>query len=168
MTYKKHASLLCSALLALATTQASAAGIEKGDKTLSVFGALTFADDSDTLIAQGAFGQFMTEVLELQGQVMMISSDSNTFDYSMTGVGVNANYYLPGNNPDLVPYFGGGGQLIFSDVGGKSDTEVGLNAQAGVKQFLNESTTINYQGMFITSDTYDATVLSIGLTIFLE
>jgi hypothetical protein len=167
MKLKKHSALFCAALLATGPTTALAA-IEQGDKTLSVFGSLTFADDSDTLIAQGAFGQFMTDVLELQGQVMMISSDSDSYDYSITGIGVNANYYLPGNNPDIVPYFGGGGQLIFVDAGGNSDTELGLNAQAGIKQFLNESTTINYQGMFITSDSYDATILSVGLTIFLE
>ena len=167
MTLNKYSALFCTALLAASST-AGAAGIEKGDKTLSIFGSLTFANDSDTLLLSGAFGQFMTDVLELQGQVMMISSDSDSYDYSVTGVGVNANYYLPGNNPDLVPYFGGGGQLIFVDAGGDSDTELGLNAQAGIKQFLNESTTINYQGMFITSDSYDATILSIGLTIFLE
>ena len=167
MTLNKYSALFCTTLLA-ASSAAGAAGIEKGDKTLSIFGSLTFANDSDTLLLSGAFGQFMTDVLELQGQVMMISSDSDSYDYSVTGVGVNANYYLPGNNPDLVPYFGGGGQLIFVDAGGNSDTELGLNAQAGIKQFLNESTTINYQGMFITSDSYDATILSVGLTIFLE
>jgi len=167
MTLNKYSILFCTALLAASST-VGAASIEKGDKTLSVFGSLTFADDSDTLLFSGAFGQFMTDVLELQGQVMMISSDSDTYDYSLTGLGVNANYYLPGNNPDLVPYFGGGGQLIFSDFGGKSETDLGLNVQAGIKQFLNESTTINYQGMFITSDNYDATMLSVGLTIFLE
>lgn len=167
MTLNKYSALFCTTLLA-ASSAAGAAGIEKGDKTLSIFGSLTFANDSDTLLLSGTFGQFMTDVLELQGQVMMISSDSDSYDYSVTGVGVNANYYLPGNNPDLVPYFGGGGQLIFVDAGGDSDTELGLNAQAGIKQFLNESTTINYQGMFITSDSYDATILSVGLTIFLE
>jgi hypothetical protein len=167
MTLNKYSALFCTALLAASST-VGAVGIEKGDKTMSIFGSLTFADDSDTLLLSGAFGQFMTDVLELQGQVMMISSDSDTYDYSMTGLGVNANYYLPGNNPNLVPYFGGGAQLIFSDSGGRSDTDLGLNVQAGIKQFLNESTTINYQGMFVTSDNYDATILSVGLTIFLE
>lgn len=167
MTLKKLTALLCFALLAITSTAANA-GIEKGDKSFSIFGSLTFADDSDTLTAYGTLGQFMTDVLELQGQVMLISSDSDSYDYSVTGLGANANYYLPGKNPDIVPYFGGGGMLILVDAGGESDSEIGLNAQAGIKQFLNESTTINYQGMFVTSSSYDATILSVGLTIFFE
>lgn len=155
-------------LLFLATTNAHA-GIEEGDKTISLFGAFTFDDFSDSLVIQAAGGMFVTETLELQGVALLVSSEDNFGNISSTsGYGVNANLYMPGPNPDFVPYIGGGGQLILTDFNGTTDSAIGLNGQVGVKQFLNETVSVNYQAQFITSSDYDATILSVGFSIFLE
>ena len=78
------------------------------------------------------------------------------------------NLYLPGQNPDLIPYVGGGAQLVLSDTGAGSDTSIGLNAQAGLKQFLTEEVAINYQAQLLSSSNYDAFILSAGITFFFE
>ena len=165
MSFSKIIAL--TTLLSLAAFNANA-GIEKGDKSVSIFGSLTSADNSDTLVLQAAGGFFFTEVLELQGTVLMLASSSAGSDVTVTGLGANANLYLPGNNPDFVPYVGGGGALILTDFNGATDTALGLNGQVGFKQFLNEEISINYQAQYVTSSDYDAFILSVGFSIFLE
>ena len=150
------------------TTTAVHAGVEKGDKTITIFGALQSDDFSDTLIAQIAGGLFVNNVLEIQGTALLISNDGAGNKSSLYGFGANGNLYLPMDNPDLAPYFGAGAQLLLTDFADNSDTEIALNIQAGIKQFLSENITINYQGQFITSSGYDASILSVGFTIFLE
>ncbi len=98
----------------------------------------------------------------------MLASSSAGSDVTVTGLGANANLYLPGSNPDFVPYVGGGGTLILTDFNGTTDTALGLNGQVGFKQFLNEEVSINYQAQYVTSSDYDAFILSVGFSIFLE
>lgn len=140
------------------------AEIQKGDKTISIFGSMTSDDFSDTLTIFATGGLFYTDVLELQGSVVLIDSGS----FSQTGFGANANMYFPGKNPDFIPYAGGGVQLILSDTGFGSDTSLGLNAQVGIKQFLSEEIAINYQAQILNSSDYDAFILSAGITLFFE
>ncbi len=157
------------ATLALLAFGASAhAGIEKDDANLSLFGALTSTDDTDTLTVQLAGGYFYTETLELQGTILASYTDSSSFETTVTGYGVNANLYLPGNNPDIIPFVGGGATIVLVDSGGFSETEFGINAQAGIKQFLTEQVALNYQAQIVSAGDYDATILSVGFSIFLE
>ena len=151
-------------LLTIFAFNINAAGIEKGDKTISIFGSLTSDDFSDTLTIFATGGIFYTDVIELQGSVVLIDSGN----FSQTGLGGNVNLYLPGKNPDLVPYVGGGMQLVLSDTGVGSDTSIGLNAQAGIKQFISEEIAINYQAQLLNSSNYDAFILSVGITLFFE
>ena len=48
------------------------AGIDEGDKTVSIFGSLTSDDFSDTLTVFATGGLFYTETLELQGSVVLV------------------------------------------------------------------------------------------------
>ena len=155
--------------LMLMASTATHAGIEEGDKTVSIFGALTFDEFTDSLTVQAAGGLFVTDTLEVQGVALLVSSEDDFGNVSATsGYGMNANLYLPGGDPDFIPYVGGGGTLILTDFNGTTDTAFGLNGQAGIKQFLNESVSVNYQAQFITSSDYDATIFSVGFTIFLD
>jgi hypothetical protein len=156
-----------AALLMLASFNANS-GIEKNDKSASIFGSLTSADDSDTLTISAAGGLFYTETLELQGTVLLISSSSSGSDVTVSGYGANANLYLPGTNPDIIPYVGGGGMIIMTDFNGTTDTALGLNIQTGIKQFITEEVSLNYQAQYTTSSDYDAFVLSVGFSIFLD
>ncbi|MDH5610966.1 MAG: porin family protein [Gammaproteobacteria bacterium] len=144
------------------------AGIEKNDKTFSINAQLMSSDGEDMLMVMASGGLFTTETLELQGVVLLIDAGTLT----ITGLGANANLYLPGNNPDFIPYIGAGGQILnikdSDPTFGFSETELSLNAQVGFKQFLAEEIAINYQLQVISSDSYDATVASVGLTIFLD
>lgn len=144
------------------------AGIEQGDKTVSIFGSLQSTDTADTIIALLSVGYFQTDTLELMGTMLLVAVSDDFSDTTVTGFGANANLYLPGQNPDIIPYVGAGGSLILIDTGTFTDSELGINVQAGIKQFISESVTINYQLQFITADTYDATIASIGFTIFLD
>jgi len=161
-------ALATIAVFMFATTIAHA-GIEKDDKTVSLFGSLTSADESTTLNLSASGGYFLTETLEVQGVVLLVSSEDGAGNTTaVSGYGVNANLYMPGPNPDFVPYFGGGGALILTDFNGATDTAIGLNGQAGIKQFLNEEISINYQAQYVTSSDYDAFILSVGFSIFIE
>jgi hypothetical protein len=75
------------------------AGIEKGDKTISIFGSLTSPSDGDD-------------------------------------------------------------QLFLSAAGGMFVTDI--------KQFLNETVAVNYQLQYVDAGDYDATIASVGFSIFLE
>jgi hypothetical protein len=166
MFIRKFAAI--AALLMLVSFNTNA-GIEKDDKTISIFGSFTSGEFSDTLILQVAGGYFMTDTLELQGVVLLVASEDDFGNTSSVGgYGANANLYLPGGNPDFIPYIGGGGTLILTDFNGATDTAIGLNGQAGIKQFLTEEISINYQAQFVTSSDYDAFILSVGFSIFLE
>ena len=146
------------------TSFSAQAGIEKGDKTFNINGQLMSSDDEDMLMVMASGGMFTSETLELQGVVLLMDAGTMT----VTGLGANANLYLPGSNPDFIPYVGGGGQIFSFKDTGISETELAFNAQVGFKQFIDEDIAINYQIQVISSDSYDATVASVGLTIFLD
>ena len=165
MTLRK--TLAGIALLAFSAFNAHA-GIEKDDKTISLFGSFTSSDDADTLTISAAGGYFYTDTLELQGVALISSTSSGGSDVTVAGYGANANLYLPGNNPDFIPYVGGGASIIFVEAGTIDETEFGLNGQAGIKQFVTEDIAINYQAQYVTSSSYDAFILSVGFSIFIE
>lgn len=144
---------------------ATHAGIEKGDKTISIFGSLTSPDGAeDFLFISAAGGLFLTDVLEAQAVVFIFDGDG----FTVSSYGANANLYFPAKNPDIVPYVGGGLTLTFLDIPPIDETELGFNLQAGVKQFISETVTINYQFQFVDAGDYEATVASVGFSIFLD
>lgn len=155
--------LITFALLTLLAFNANAE-IAKGDKTVSIFASLTSDDFNDTLTLFAAGGLFYTDVIELQGTVMLIDGGG----FTSTGFGGNANLYFPNSkNPDFLPYVGGGAQLQLIDAGGFTDTNVGINGQVGIKQFVSEDVAINYQAQLLLSDN-TTFILSAGLTVFIE
>ena len=155
--------------LILMASTATHAGIEEGDKTLSLFGSFTFDDFSDTLTVQASAGFFISDTVEIQGVALLVSTEDDFGNSSSTsGYGANVNLYLPGNNPDFIPYVGGGASLVLTDFNGTTDSSLGLNAQAGIKQFISETVSVNYQAQVLSSSDYDATILSVGFSIFLD
>ena len=140
------------------------AGIEKNDKTFNVNAQLMSSEGEDMLMVMASGGMFTTETLELQGVVLLMDAGSMT----VTGLGANANLYLPNGDADFIPYVGGGGQVISIKDTGISETELAFNAQVGFKQFLAEDIAVNYQIQVISAANYDATIASVGLTIFLD
>lgn len=141
------------------------AGIEKGDKTVSVFGSITSPDQGDdfTMLSL-AGGLFVTETLEAQGVALILDGSG----FNVSSYGANANLYFPTQNPDVVPFIGAGVTITFLDIPPIDETEVGINLQAGIKQFVNESVSINYQIQLIDAGDYEATIASIGFSIFLD
>lgn len=141
------------------------AGIEKGDKTISIFGSVTSPDQGDdfTMLSL-AGGMFVTETLEAQGVALILDGSG----FNVSSYGANANLYFPSQNPDVVPFVGAGLTVTFLDIPPIDETEVGFNLQAGIKQFINESVSINYQIQLIDAGDYEATIASVGFSIFLD
>ena len=161
---RKITTTLLITLLGLMSFSAQA-GIEKGDKTISIFGALTSPDQGDDfLFLQAAGGLFLSDTLEAQGIVQLLDSGP----VSVSAFGANANLYFPGQNPDIFPYVGGGLTITILDAPPIDETELGFNVQAGIKQFVSEQVTINYQLQFVDAGDYEATIASIGFSIFLD
>lgn len=166
MSARRLISLI--ALFILTTINAHA-GIEKDDKTLSIFGTLTSDDFGDEMVISAAGGYFYTDTLELQGVILLINSEDDLGNVSsIGGYGVNTNLYFPASDPDLIPYIGAGVDLLVTDFNGISDSSVGFNAQVGFKHFLNEDISIDYQAQTLQASDYDAFILSVGISIFLE
>lgn len=157
---------IIAVIFALSLFSVSAhAGIEKGDKTVSIFGSFTSPDiGEDILFVQAAGGMFLSDKLEGQGTVSLIDSGP----FRITNFGGNANFYFPNKNPDLIPYAGGGLALSLIEFGATDETELGFNLQAGLKQFLSEEISINYQLQLVDAGDFDATIFSVGFSIFIE
>ena len=119
------------------TSPPAYAGIEEGDKTLSVFIDLSSDSFGDETYVALSGGYFVTDTLELQGVVLFIESEDDQFGdvESLTGFGLNANLYFPLGNPDLVPYIGAGADLLETEFNNVSESDSGFNAQIGIKHF---------------------------------
>jgi len=164
MQLKQLVTISLVSILGLLPYSANA-GIEKGDKTVSIFGSLTSpSDGDDQLFLSAAGGLFLTDTLEGQAVVYLIDSGP----FTISSYGTNANLYVPAKNPDLIPFVGGGLTITIIDAPPIDETELGFNVQGGIKQFINESVSINYQLQYVDAGDYDATILSVGFSIFLE
>lgn len=140
------------------------AGIEKGDKTFTISGSFQSSDNEDFTTILASAGLFVSDTMEVQGTGFLIDGGG----FTVTAFGGNANLYIPGKDPDLIPYIGGGATLVIIDSDTFSDTSIGFNGQIGIKQFLSENVAMNYQFQILSSSDYDATIASVGITIFLE
>ena len=147
------------------------AGIEDGDFAVSVYGSLSAVsvgtEDSDSLTLFASGGYFITESIELQGALLLSTAEtSGGSTYDVTGYGLNANYYFAEINQNLVTYVGIGALYLATDLDGEEDSSGAFTGQLGIKHFVDEKVSFNYQAQGVASLFFDATILSIGLSYY--
>jgi len=137
------------------------AATEAGDMEVGGQISLTIPDEGDeSLMAMGNVGLFLTDIWQLSSRVIFVKFGDNEYGYVLGGL----DYYFPGDT-EYLPYVGGGiGISIMQD-----ETDLGLDGHAGVKQFVLENVSVNYELSYTTrAEDIGAgdIVLSVGLSTY--
>lgn len=161
---------ICFIVLSLLSLPVSA-GIEGGDFAVSVHGSLTSisagTEESDSLTLFASGGYFVTENFEIQAAALISTSESESgSNYDATGYGLNVNYYFAEINENLVSYIGIGALYLSADLGDEEESEAAFTGQLGLKHFVDEKISFNYQAQGVASLFWDASILSIGLSYY--
>lgn len=164
---KKALFLVVPLLWGAAVAQAASpfTGIQQGEKEIG--GAFSYmkpteSGSSSSWMAMGNIGYFLTPNVQVKGLGLVFGGGGN----KNGTVGLTGDYLFDLGYA-VMPYAGGG--LLFS-VG---DTDLGtlVDVHAGVKQFLSERTSLNYEGKYMLSlsDTSSGMLLfTVGLSIYLQ
>ena len=164
---------LVSAAVLVFMSSIATAGIEQDDISFSIYGSLSSGstaagDESDSMTLFGSAGYFFTDSIELQAVMLLSSAETNGSIYDVVGYGVNGNLYFGGMSQDIIPYIGVGALYLATDLAGSEDTNAAFTGQVGIKHFLTETVSINYQAQGVVSLFFDATILSVGLSVYLD
>lgn len=163
--------LLAILLPATATAQIDT----RGKKSLSVSAFGTIQEGSTLGSVSGGLTAFLTEAIELGGDVQLtISSFSDGFGTTTTNtqgfMNARGRYNLVGQSM-TVPFVSLG---VGKNVGGTSTTV--LSAGGGIKRFINERVSFNgegiYQNLSVSTDFGDSSsssiLLLVGISIYTD
>jgi len=165
------------------------AGIQTGEKEVSANLSIMKSSGGDmdmtTWMALGSFGYFITPNIQLKGSGMVFGNDSDDVTMLNGSIGIGADY-LFGSNTEYIPYVGGDILLSFSKIdmnidtssygsygsmdSSTSDTGIGFDVHAGLKQFITDNTAINYEVRYMVDSGSDTKWLMflIGLNVYLQ
>ena len=94
------------------------------------------------------------------------SESESGSNYDATGYGLNVNYYFAEINENLVSYIGIGALYLSADLGDEEESEAAFTGQLGLKHFVDEKISFNYQAQGVASLFWSASILSIGLSYY--
>lgn len=126
------------ALAAAAFSGFAQAGIEKGDVEIGISLTVSEPDEGDgnTFII-GSYGYHITQNLQILGAGFIGESGGSEFG----NIGAGVDYLFGGADSDVVPFVGGSYQLSVGDF----DSTDFIDIHAGLKQFIGERASIDYQ-----------------------
>ena len=179
---RKLCAILCvlaisSAVLAADAT-APTANFQSGDKEISGNISIMKSSGGDfetTLwMMLGSFGYFTSPNVQLKGSCMIFGNKADDFTMIDGSLGFGADYLFEARM-DLVPYAGGDILMSYSkiDVGGlgdETDTGIGWDIHAGIKQFIADSTALNYEIRYMSDSASHSKWLMfiIGFNVYLQ
>lgn len=121
-------------------------GVVQGNQEIAVFASYYSINphDSGTMnyaVLGGSYGYFITDPLEVGGQLQLSYSDNDGGDYMPYSLrGFVKYHFFP--NPFTIPYVGGA--LAFSNPDAQGEhAQLGLNVNGGVNIFLTETVAIS-------------------------
>lgn len=126
------------AIVAAGFTGFAHAGIEQGDVEIGISLNVSEPDEGDgTTFIIGSYGYAVTQNLQILGAGFI--GEAGGSEFGNIGAGVD---YLFGNaDSDVVPFVGASYQLSVGDF----DSTDFLDVHAGLKQFISERASIDYQ-----------------------
>jgi hypothetical protein len=154
---------ILSALIAVfVITTTAYAGIEGGEKEIGgAFVVVKPKDGDATFMALGNLGYYLSANLKL-GIVVQLNSDGD----DTTGLVGGALDYLFNTGNEFIPYVGAG---VFTMVGDDVDSDALIDVHAGLKQFIGEQSSINYELRYLamTDEPSDGAILGIiGFSVY--
>lgn len=152
--------LIVGVLCVLMSVAQGLAATEAGDIEVGGQLSLTIPDEGYELwLARSNVGLFLTDQWQLSARVTLVES-GDLYGYILGGV----DYYLAWYT-EFVPYVGGAlGVGITED-----DTDLGLDGHVGLKEFLDENMSVNYEiGYNTRADDIGAgdIVVTVGLSTY--
>ncbi|MBA4387107.1 MAG: hypothetical protein C0404_03940 [Verrucomicrobia bacterium] len=167
----------------LAAAPTTMAGIQKGEKEISgsvsvMSGSGGDADVGTTWMLIGSGGYFITDNIQVKGTGLIFGNSGNDMSMVNGSVGAGADYLFDAGLA-VIPYVGGDLLISFSkvssdsDLGGgdTSDTSLGFDIHAGVKQFIADHTAINYELRYMMDTSDSGTkwlILTVGINFYLQ
>jgi opacity protein-like surface antigen len=161
---------ICKLILILSLGFAAAAPLqaelEKGDWDLDFSASYTSLDasgsDLDLITGSVSAGYFVTPMIEIDGGVTYLDADIDGGDLKTWLLEAGANFYF-NTSGTFHPYVGGGIFLADVDVGGLGDEDDwGWRLRAGIKQFITDNVTIDYEVSYIDFDDLDLDGIMVG------
>jgi hypothetical protein len=149
------------ALIALLVVATSAqARIKDGQSELGFFGEFTSTEGFSVLLGQVTYGKFVSRNSQIGGSVTGLSSDA----FELVGVSAFYRYHF---SPDaeVVPYVGAQAGVVITDI----STSGSIGGSLGVKNFVSENLSVNYEGDVVLTfgDVSTTTfLLTVGLSYY--
>lgn len=134
----KLKTLAVALVVAMAVPVSANAAV--GKRSLGFFGDLINTEDNNTYLVNVAYGQFIQENIEINGDFTYVYTEAG--DTTVQQIGVIGDYFFPANG-DLLPYAGGGGDYATMDSGGSSDSFLEFLIEAGVRKPISETADID-------------------------
>ncbi len=145
----------------------------QGKQFVSVYGNINNSSaDVDILMTMigGTFGMFFTDNIEVNGTLVLMSVDADGDEattYSILGR-CNYNFYKSGLT--FIPYAGGTLGMTYAEFGPYSDTSLSYGVQGGIKYFMSEETSFNFELGYlhseIESSDVDSLIFSFGISYY--
>ena len=136
-------------------------GIEGGEKEIGGAFTVMKPSEGDTVwMLFGTLGYYMTPQVRLAALGVITGGEETT---GIVGGTVD---YLLNQGADVIPYVGAG---LLTAVGDDSDSGALLDVHGGIKQFLSEKTSLNYEVKYYTStdDTSSGVLMgTIGFSVY--
>jgi hypothetical protein len=127
--------------------------------------------DANALLANINVGYFVTDAIEVKGGIVTAYAWGSGNSMYLVGFTAGGDYHFL-TKGKLVPYIGGSGGLAVVGMSGASVTGGLVEGHVGLKHFIGERTTINYQvgyeRAFVSAFGNEASVGFIAATIGLS
>lgn len=121
--------------------------------------------DMDLLLLSGSYGYFVTENIEISGELTHLDADVGVDNLEATLLGIGGDYHFSPNS-NFVPYVGGGFNYVDAEMAGfGGDDDWAWEVRAGIKQFLTDNVLVKYEVNYMEFDDLelDGINVSIGL-----
>lgn len=163
---KKTFVFIGLALLIVGVSSSAFAGVQKGDREMSINGNLTNSESFDAsgnsyedtnFMLGGTFGCFLSDASEIGVSSIGVVSSGDSSDFAL--ITTNGFYKHHFNTEgDFVPYIGLQAGISHAEAGNYSSDSASFGGMIGVKQFLTETTSAYLEyNVNVTKFDYDGT-----------
>ncbi len=145
----------------------------QGKQFVSVYGNInnSSADvDIVMMMIGGTFGMFFTDNMEVNGTLVLMGVDADGEEATMYSILGRCNYNFYKSGLTYIPYAGGTLGFTSVEFGSESDSSLSYGVQGGIKYFMSEETSFNFELGYlhseIESSDVDSLIFSFGISYY--
>jgi len=146
----------------------------QGKQFVSVFGNInnSSAGDVDVTMTMigGTYGKFFTENMEGNGTLILMGVDADGDEATMYSILGRFNYNFYQSGLTYIRYAGVTLGYTSAEFGDDSDSSLSYGVQGGIKYFMSEETSFNFEAGYlhseIESEDVDSIILSVGISYY--